>query len=50
MDFDAVVKSLEALSPFYAEAVGAFSDEELRSELTLFGPNLRTPMLANRRC
>ena len=38
MDFDAVVKSLEALSPFYAEAVGAFSDEELRRDLA-FGPN-----------
>ena len=39
MDFDAVVKSLEALSVYYAEAVGAFSDEEFRSELDLFGPN-----------
>jgi len=39
MDFDAVVKSLEALSAFYAEAVGAFSDEELRDELDLFPPN-----------
>src|SRR6266571_476879 len=29
MDFDAVVKSLESLSPFYTEALGAFSDEEL---------------------
>jgi hypothetical protein len=39
MDFDAVVKSLEALSVYYAEAVGAFSDEELRSELDLFVPS-----------
>lgn len=39
MDFDAVVKSLEALSEFYADAIGAFSDEELREELELFGPD-----------
>lgn len=39
MDFDAVVKSLEALSPYYAEAVGAFSEEEFRGELDLFGGN-----------
>lgn len=39
MDFDAVVKSLEALAPFYAEAVGAYSDEEFRGELALMGPD-----------
>jgi hypothetical protein len=40
MDFDAVVKSLEALATFYAEAVGAFTDEEFREELELFGPDI----------
>jgi hypothetical protein len=40
MDFEAVVKSLEALSAFYADAVGAFTDEEFREELALFGPDI----------
>lgn len=37
MDFEAVVKSLEGLSGFYAEAVGGFSDDELRAEIEMFG-------------
>ncbi len=35
--FDAVVKDLEAQAAFYAESIGAFSDEELRGEIELFG-------------
>ncbi len=37
MDFDAVVKSLESQSAFYADALGQFTDEELRAEIDLFG-------------
>ena len=37
MDFDAVVASLESQAAFYAEAIGAMSDEELRGEIDFFG-------------
>lgn len=37
LDFDAVVKSLESQSAFYAEAVAGFPEEELRGEISLFG-------------
>ncbi len=37
LNFDAVVKDLETQSAFYAEAVGAFSDEEFRDGIDLFG-------------
>lgn len=48
MDFPTVVKELESLSGFYAEAVGAFSDEELRGEIDLFGTkSLRGPWLVS---
>ena len=36
MDLAAVVNDLEALSGEYAEAVAAFSDDELRGEIELF--------------
>jgi len=41
MDFAAVVKSLESLSQRYADSVAAFSDEELRGEIDLFGSKTR---------
>lgn len=48
MDLAAVVKDLEALGTEYTEAVGAFSDEELRGEIELFGAKgRRGPMLVN---
>ena len=37
LDFDAAVKSLESQSAFYAEAIAAFTDDELRGEIELFG-------------
>lgn len=48
MDFDAVVKDLESQSAFYAEAVGALSDDELRGEIEMFGQtSKRGPWLVN---
>ena len=48
LDFDAVVKSLESQSSFYAEAVGAFSDDELRAEIEMFGmKSTRGQLLVN---
>ena len=48
MDFDAVVKDLQALGDFYADAVNGFTDEELRGQVDLFGaPGRRGPMLVN---
>ena len=37
MDFAAIVKNLESQSAFYAEAIAAFSEEDLRGEIELFG-------------
>ncbi len=37
LDFDAAVKSLESQAAYYAEAVGGFSNEELREGIELFG-------------
>lgn len=37
MDFAAVVKELESQADFYTQAIGAFSDDELRGEIELFG-------------
>jgi hypothetical protein len=37
MDFAATVASLQSQSAFYAEAIGAMSDDELRAEIDLFG-------------
>lgn len=37
MDFEAVVKSLESQSAFYADAVDGMSEEDLRGEIELFG-------------
>ncbi len=37
MDFAAIVKSIESQSAFYAESIGALSDEELRGEIEMFG-------------
>lgn len=36
-DLDSVVKALEGLAPFYAESLSAFTDEELRGDVDLFG-------------
>lgn len=48
MDFAAAVRELEALAPFYAEALGAFTDEEFRGEIEMFGvKGARGPMLVN---
>ncbi|MCC6295012.1 MAG: hypothetical protein IT164_20335 [Bryobacterales bacterium] len=48
MDFDAVVKALEAESAFYEQAVGAMTDEELRGDIELFGvKSARGPLLVN---
>ena len=48
MDFGAIVKSLESQSAFYADAIGAFSDEELRGEIDLFGmKGNRGPLLVD---
>ena len=37
LDFEAAVKSLESQGAFYGEAVGAFTDEELREDVDIFG-------------
>jgi hypothetical protein len=37
MDFDAAVKSLESQSAIYGEKLGAWSDEDFRGEIELFG-------------
>jgi len=37
LDFEAAVKSLESQAAFYGEAIDAFSDEELREDVDLFG-------------
>ena len=37
MDFAAVVNSLESLSQRYADSIAAFSGDELRGEIELFG-------------
>ncbi|MEP7361988.1 MAG: hypothetical protein ABI972_01935 [Acidobacteriota bacterium] len=48
MDFAAVAKELESLAGFYAEALAAFSDDELRGEVELFGMKMkRGPALIN---
>ncbi len=48
MDFDAVVKDLESQAGFYAEALGGLPDEELRSEIEMFGMrNKKGPFLVN---
>jgi len=47
-DFEAIVKSIESQSAFYAEALNSFSDEELRGEIELFGMKARRgPMLVD---
>ena len=46
MDFDGVVKSLESQAAMYAEQVGAYSDDELRGEVEMFGrKSKRGPLL-----
>ncbi|MEZ5399940.1 MAG: hypothetical protein R2729_09730 [Bryobacteraceae bacterium] len=48
MDFDAIVESLKSQSEFYATAIGAMSDEELRGDIELFGsPGKRGPFLVS---
>jgi hypothetical protein len=48
MDFPAIVSSLESQSAFYAEAIGAFSDAELRGEIEMFGMKMsRGQLLVN---
>lgn len=48
MDFAAVVKELESQADFYAQAIGAFSDDEFRGEIDLFGfKSKRGPSLIN---
>jgi hypothetical protein len=37
MDFASVVASLESQASFYAEAISAFSGDDLRAEIVLFG-------------
>jgi hypothetical protein len=37
LNFDGAVKSLESQAAFYAEALDAVTDEELREEIELFG-------------
>lgn len=37
MDFDAVVKSLESQSAFYAESIGAMNDADFAKQVELFG-------------
>ena len=46
MDFGAIVKSLESQAAFYADAINAFSDDELRGEIapcTAPAPCRRSP-------
>lgn len=46
LDFAGVLKSLESQRAFYEESVNGFSDEELQSEIEMFGGKyLRGPML-----
>lgn len=48
MDFAALVKELGAQAAFYADAVGAFTDDELREQIEMFGSKMsRGPMLVN---
>ena len=48
MEFEEVVKSLEALAGDYAEAISGFSDEGLRGETEMFGATSRRgPMLVD---
>jgi len=48
MDFEAVLKDLEAQSAFYAEAIAGFTDEEFRAEIDIFGnKGNRGPMLVS---
>jgi len=48
MDFEAIVKSLGSQAGFYADAVAAFSDEELRGEIEMFGQKMpRGPFLVS---
>jgi hypothetical protein len=48
MDFDAVVKALEAESALYAEQLGAYTDDDLRGEVEMFGmKSKRGPFLVN---
>lgn len=48
MDFAAIVKDLESQADQYAAAVNAFSDEELRSDIEMFGSKgKRGPMLVS---
>lgn len=48
MSFEEVVKSLESQAAGYAAAVGAFTDEEMRGEIEMFGMKLkRGPALVN---
>jgi hypothetical protein len=48
MDFNAVVKSLASQSGFYAESLGAFSEEQFRGEVELFGMKMsRAQLIAN---
>jgi hypothetical protein len=48
LDFDSTVKELEALGPHYAQAIGEFTDEEMRGDVNLFGaPGKRGPELVN---
>ena len=46
LDFEGILKSLESQSAFYAEAISAFTEEELQTEIEMFGAKfLRGPML-----
>jgi hypothetical protein len=48
LDFASVVKSLETLSATYASEIGAFSDEDFRGEIEMFGnKSPRGPLLVN---
>jgi hypothetical protein len=48
LDFPALVQDLAAQSGFYAQALGAFSDDDFRAEIDLFGmKGKRGPMLVN---
>jgi hypothetical protein len=48
LDFPALVQDLAAQSDFYAQALGAFSDDDFRGEIDLFGmKGKRGPLLVN---
>lgn len=48
MAFEEVVKELEGQADFYATAIAAFTDEELRTEVSLFGHSaIRGPALVD---